>query len=411
MKLINNLLLLFVFFIGVISSANAQNYLTLPKNVRMFFARNVQSNVQSSYNQSASETPYKYAINADIENLRDLNDETMNEVIALFDAYPEAQSLLSLGRYQLDAKARVEVNAYAFGYGINDRLTAYVGLPIYDARVRVDYKTIKKSTGQELADYLTGIYGDDRAQAYGQIVEQVYDIDAGIIQSAFVNSLGYQELGNWQGSGLGDLEFGLFYNFLKEPTYGAYTKLGGNAPTGYVDDPDIIQDIGFGDGQWDAYLEVGGGVRAHRKIFLEAETRFTYQFASDKRLRVPLDPEIPLSDETDTFTEKLGNRMDSAVRAVFTVNDWIRIEPGMLFQYTEKARYFSNNTEANDILATNTDASARSFRIDARFTTADLFRMGKFPLPAQITLSAQNMVEGRNIAKTDLVEFEFRMFF
>lgn len=411
MKLINNLLLLFVLTFGFIFSANAQNYLTLPKNVRMFFARNVQSNVQSSYNQAASETPYKYEINADLENLRAINDENLNDVIALFDAYPEAQSLISLGRYQLDASAQVEVNAYAFGYGINDRLTAYVGLPIYDARVQVKYRTVKNSTGQELADYLTGLYGDDRAQAYGQIVEQVYDVDAGIIQSAFVNSLGYQELGNWQGAGLGDLEFGLFYNFLKEPDYGAYTKLGGMAPTGYVDDPDIIQDIGFGDGQWDAYVEMGGGFRIHSRIFLEAETRYTHQFASDKRLRVPLDPDIPLSDETDTFTEKLGNRSDTAVRAVFTVNDWIRLEPAMLFQYTEKAQYFSNNAIANEILAANTDASARSYRIDARITTADLFRMGKFPLPAQLTFSAQNMVEGRNIAKTDLVEFEFRMFF
>ncbi len=62
---------LFIAILGTLlsQSVSAQNYMTLPKGVRMFFARNVQSDVESSYNKSASETPYKYEINADIENL------------------------------------------------------------------------------------------------------------------------------------------------------------------------------------------------------------------------------------------------------------------------------------------------------------------------------------------------------
>ncbi len=404
---------LFIAILGTFlsQSVSAQNYMTLPKGVRMFFARNVQSDVESSYNKSASETPYKYEINADIENLETLDDERVQGVLEVFKDYPDAYNLISLGRYKLEASAQVEVNAYAFAYGINNRLTAYIGLPIYDAKVKLDYRTVKKSTGAEVSDALIQEYGDDYAQALGQVVDQIYSIDAGVIQSAFVNNLGYQELGDWQGSGLGDLEFGLFYNFLRESKYGAYAKLGGVAPTGYVDNPDIIQDIGFGDGQWDSYLEVGAAYRVLPKLFLEAETRYTYQFSSEKRLRVPLSADIPLSEETATFEEKLGNRYDTYLRATINATDWLSIEPAMIFTYTEKAKYDSSNSSANRILALNTESNSRSFRVDAKITTANLYLMNKFPIPTQLTFSAQNMIEGKNVAKTDLVEFELRMFF
>ena len=389
----------------------AQNYETLPKGVRMFFTRNVQSSVQSSYNKSASETPYKYEINADIASLEQIDDQDVKDVLELFSEYPEAYNLISLGSHRLEANAQVDVNAYAFAYGVTNRLTAYVGLPIFDARVKMRYTNVKNSTQEEVSDALAKEYGDNWAQTLGGIVEQVHDIDSGIIQSAFVNSLGYDELGDWQGSGLGDMEFGLFYNFYKDYDYGLYTKLGGVAPTGRVDDPDIIQDIGFGDGQWDAYFELGGAYRAAERVIINLESRYTHQFAAEKRLRVPISEDIPLSDVSANFTEKLGNRLDSLIGAELHLNDWLNINPSMIFSFTEKAQYQSDNREANRLLALNTDASSKSIRVDAKLTTANFYLQGKFPIPIQLTLSAQNMIQGRNTAKTDLVEFEFRMYF
>ena len=46
---------------------------------------------------------------------------------------------------KLGKKADVNVDVFAVGYGITDRITAYVGIPIYEARVQVDYKRQKKS--------------------------------------------------------------------------------------------------------------------------------------------------------------------------------------------------------------------------------------------------------------------------
>lgn len=393
------------------SSVSAQNYETLPKGVRMFFTRNVQSDVKSSYNKSSSETPYQYEINADIENLAQIEDDTVKDVLSLFKEYPDAYNQISLGRHRLEAEANVEVNAYAFAYGVTNRLTAYIGLPIYDARVNLNYKTVQNSSKEKVAEALQKEYGDDWAQTLGNIVDQVYDIDAGIIQSAFVNTLGYDELGSWSGTGLGDMEFGLFYNFLREYKYGMFTRFGGVAPTGYVDDPDIIQDIGFGDGQWDAFVEYGGAYIINKNFILNAETRYTYQFASEKRLRVPISEDIPLSDETATFTEKLGNRLETRVGIEFLPNDWLRVAPTLINVYTEQAEYTSSDDDANRLLALNTESSSRSFRIDTRLTSTNLFQQGRFPLPVQLTFSVQNMLEGRNVPRTDLVEFEFRMFF
>src|SRR5690606_15933649 len=72
-----------------------------------------------------------------------------------------------------------------------------------------------------------------------------------LMQSVVVNTFKYDEVGSWQGSGYGDLEMGAMYRLVDKGTWGMAVTSGFVAPTGRQDDPDILQDIGFGDGQWD----------------------------------------------------------------------------------------------------------------------------------------------------------------
>src|SRR5690606_20080442 len=108
---------------------------------------------------------------------------------------------------------------------------------------------------------------------------------------------------------------------------------------GRVDDPDILQDIGFGDGQTDLFAEFGGGYRLYDNIFLNSYLRYTYQFASEKELRVPYSEDASVSDEKGTFTEKLGNKWDYTLSSDYTINDWFSITGSYLFNYQEEAYY------------------------------------------------------------------------
>jgi hypothetical protein len=373
--------------------------------------RNIQTTVKSSYNQTKTETPYAYEIEANITTLEKIDNSVVKDILELFKDYPEAYSKLSLGTHKLDAEADMSVNIFGFGYGITNKVSAYVGVPIYDAKVKLNYERSKNSSQEEVAAILQNIYGDNWAQTLGNIVEKVYDIDGGTIQSGITNGLGYDELGDWSGQGLGDIEIGLMYNFYRTKDRGLLVKGGVVAPTGYVDDPDIIQDIGFGDGQWDVFAEFGGGQSIAENTVLNLWSRFTYQFASEKTLRVPFNSLVSISDQKGKFTEKLGNKYLLASDIEHFVNDWFKIVPTLSYEYTEESIYSSDNKVANKLLAQDSESSTTNFRVLGQFTTVRLYGQKKFFLPGLINLSYQTSLGGLNTPKADLYEVEFRMYF
>lgn len=392
-------------------SISAQYYDTLPKGVRLISNRYIQSNIESSYNKTQSETPYVFEIDASIENLKKIDNDVVEKTLELFEAYPEAYEKLSLGTHKLEGTAEVNVDVYAFGFGVTNRVTAYIGFPIYDATVNLKYSRSKVSTNKEVAEILQKEYGDNWAQTLGNIVDGLFSVDENIIQSGIVNTLGYEELGNWNGNGLGDVEFGVMYNFLKTDDYGLMLTLGGVAPTGYVSNPDILQDIGFGDGQWDAFLEFGGGYVLSNSIIVNAWSRYTYQLESTKTLRTPYSDEIFLSDKKDDYLEKLGNKISIGVDSEIYLSDWFKLQPTYIINKTGKAKYSSANKTANEILAMNSESSSQNLKLLAQFSSVRLFKQNKFLLPAQINFSYQTMIEGRNTPKVDLLEVDFRLYF
>ena len=114
--------LILSFFILCSFNVNAQYYDTLPKGVRMVFSKYIKSDVSSSYNQTQAETPYAYEIETDIRTLEKIEDDTVQEILEMFAPYPEAYEKLSLGTHKVSGDASVEVNVFAFGYGITNRI-------------------------------------------------------------------------------------------------------------------------------------------------------------------------------------------------------------------------------------------------------------------------------------------------
>lgn len=394
-------------------SANAQYHKILPKGVRTVIYKNITSNIKSTFNQSGDKSPIKFRVEADIDTLQEIEDPDFQAVLNQLRQFPEAFNALSAGTHQVDGEADVNVEVFAFGYGLTKKSMIYVGIPLYDARVRLRYKRVSGSTQEEVASILQNDVNNQSgaAQVIGNVVEQVYDIDAGLIQSAFTNGLGYNQLGDWQGQGLGDIEFGYQYVLKETDTYGIKLSIGGIAPTGYVDDPDTLQDISFGNGQWDTFAELGGGWSLSDDTSINLYGRYTYQFASDKELRIPTSEEVPISNESGDFNEKLGNKYLISFSANQNFNDWFSVSPSLTYEYTESARYDSNDTRANRLLSSGTESEVYNLKLLASFSTTRLYQQKKFILPADINFSYQTTVGGFNIPKADLLELELRMFF
>jgi hypothetical protein len=70
-------------------------------------------------------------------------------------------------------------------------------------------------------------------------------------------------------------------------------------PTGRTDNPDILQDIAFGDGQWDAFFEFGGGMTANSYLSFDQWNRFTYQFPMTEEVRLTESSSFPVTSLKD----------------------------------------------------------------------------------------------------------------
>jgi hypothetical protein len=409
-----------IFSILTLSFSNlafSQYYKTLPKGARTIVYRNVSTEVDSSYNHSQSETPFSFEVNADVKMIESIDNDVVNLILETLKPYPKAYEKLDLGTYKVEASAEIQVDGYGFAYGITNRLTAYGILPTFTADVRMKYSRPKGNNYEEVINSLSEYTNDDFAQGIGKnlgsYADQL-DVDATFLQSLVENGAGYQAAGDWQGQGLGDVEFGLMYNFFENEKMGLLLSFGGVAPTGRIDDPDIIQDIGFGDGQWDAFVEFGGSYLLNKTFVINSWARWTHQFAADKDLRVPVSSELNFGDTKSSFNEKLGNRGIWHLSSDINVNDWISFNTAYEYNHTAKATYNANNNNysyAESWLASNTESVAHNVRLTGVLSTVTAYTKRKFILPANIKFMYQHALEGRNTPKSNRYEVEFRMYF
>ena len=145
---------LLIFCILASVDAMGQYYKTLPQNVRVFGNKYIKSKVSASFNRTQTETPYAIKFDATSENLSKIDNAQLQEALDLFRAYPDVYKDLSLGNHKIDGSAQVTVNAYYLGYGISNKVMAYIGIPLYDAKVNVRYKRSSSSTNDKVAEEL-----------------------------------------------------------------------------------------------------------------------------------------------------------------------------------------------------------------------------------------------------------------
>ncbi len=404
------LLLFLLFWLGSINSFAAY-YDTLPKGVRTFVYRKVETgNVDSSFNQKEALNPYSFNFKIDADLLASIS-QTADAIEQLGNIDSVARANLLIGEYEISGDARVKVDGFGFGWGLTNRVTAYGILPYYTASVNINYKRRASNNFEQVGSDLENQTGNGSSQATGQALGQIPDVDAPIIQYALTKELGYKDLGNWQATDFGDMELGLMFNLANEDRWGTLVAAGIVAPTGRVDDPDLLQDFSFGDGQWDLFLEFGGGYYVGNDFLINSFIRYTYQLPSEKDFRIPESLDNTLSAERGRFNEKLGNTILYQINSEFIMNDWMSVTTAYEYQFKEENTYDSSYGIANDILAYNTDFERHIMKLNLEFSSVKLFQSNEFLLPGKVIFGYQDTFSGVNTPKVKQYEIEFRMFF
>ncbi len=399
--------LLSVLALGLTLSAHGQVWKTLPQGVRILGYRNVTtSKVKSNYNQFRSESSLGSQFRIDSATLNGIAD---NIIIPGQDINADAYNNFLIGEYKVDASAQFNVQGFGFGYGLTNRVMLYTEIAYYNASVKTNIKRTKKNTYAETA-LLVGD-GTLSGDALADNLKNLPDVDEAVIQSAITNHYGYQPIGDWYGSGYGDMETGLMAKLVDQGTWGLMLYPGLILPTGRVDDPDILQDVGFGDGQLDVFAELGTGYIINDYLNFGTTLRYTYQTPTDKELRIPESRDYSLSERKGDFNVKYGDKINWMVNSTFGFNDWLSFTPTYRFMYQMPSEYTSDFANADEYLSYNSDKTEHQVQLTTTISTIQPFLKKKFLLPAQINMNLVQTVGGKNVPKVGRFELELRMMF
>lgn len=400
--------------IFAIDGALAHYYDTLPKGVRLGAYRRVQTGeINANYNGSGSIENIGFNVNANTETLSGVN-EGLDTIYGAINEYQGGS--LSLGAYQISGSSRVSVDGLGFGYGFTDRLTGFVSVPTYRAETNIKFKQTQSGNGAAVSDKVCANGSDDYSAMLCKGVQAGFaaldnqNTIGEVTQGILVNGLGYKPVGNWSGQGLGDIELGALYRIYKDSQRGSAFGAGLILPTGRVDDPDILQDIGFGDGQLDAYGEIGGGHHLQHNWFVNGFVRYTYQFAGSRDLRLA-DNSSGLTDRKENVRFKLGNRITINTNTEYVLSDWLSVTLGYQMNKQESSKFYSNDSVANELLAKGTNTVAHELYASAALSSITPFLKKNFILPAKIEFIYRSTIGGVNAVKIDRIELDLRMMF
>lgn len=385
----------------------AQAWKVLPKGVRIIGYRNVTTGkITSNFNQSGQESTLGSQFRVDASTL---NNFTGNIFVPGVDIDQAAYNNLVVGEYKVDAAAQLNVQGTGFGYGITDRVMFYGEIAYYSARVNANIKRTAGNSYESTAALLQQAGGFNATIA--ENMREMIDASEKTVQSVITNYYKYKPIGDWYGSGYGDMETGFMMKLIDKGVTGLMLYPGVILPTGRQDDPDILQDIGFGDGQFDFFTEMASGYIVNDKLSFGTLLRYTYQAPTTKTLRVPKERDFLLSEESGNFSVKYGDKINWTLNSTVHFNDWFAVTPIYRFLYQGQSQYDSKYSDANKFLAYNSERLEHQGQITTTFSSITPFLKKEFVLPAQINLNFVKTLAGRNVPNQTRFEAEIRMLF
>ncbi len=399
-------LILGLLFIFGLNSALAQAWKTLPKGVRIVGYKNVTtSRITSNFNQFGSQSSLGTEFQIDAATFNSMMGTGISQ-----DPNNNFNNVV-VGAYAVDASAQVNVQGMGFGYGITNDVMFYAEVAHYKAQVRSRIRRTRGNTYEQAAQAFENENGGILDEVMAENLRRMIDADERTIQSVITNVYDYQPIGDWYGEGFGDMETGFMVKVLERDTWGLQLFPGAVLPTGRQDDPDILQDIGFGDGQFDFFTEAATGYVATDALSFGATLRYTYQAPTRKTLRVPTNSDVPLSTEKGEFDVKYGNKLNAMVFTKYNVSDWISLSQSYRYMKQEAATFDSKYGAANRFLEYNSDKNEHQIQSSLTLSSITPFLKKAFPLPASVGFNYVDTLRGKNVPKVSRYEIEFRMLF
>lgn len=373
-----------LFLIIFVGSAFAENTITLPQGrIRARLKLIYASKITEKYNRDKSEeslvTQFERELDMDLASK--LNPQ-LGGAMMMF-------GVPTLGTFNPDMELSTLVVGTALEYGVTDNLTLGVIAPIITANSRFNLAFEKSAAAQH--------------PAFSNIDFVKAANDAAVEK-------GYHQLGDWNSTGLGDVELGAKYRFYNTKNWALATKAGFRLPTGRVDDPNHLTDIAFGDGQTDVGATLLVDYQGLPDLLVNALVKYTWQLADQQTMRVTLGDEI-FASSVEELSRNLGDSFETSLYAEYTFLKYFNINAASNYRTKKGDTYQSSSGSDTAPLELNTYQMDVIGDVGIGFSTLPWVKEGTFALPMDVGINAQIPLVGQNTTKVSSVNLEYKLYF
>jgi hypothetical protein len=427
-----NLLVLLLFQLPF-ASAHADDAIVLPRGVsRVSIASNFYLPFSKRYNPDGKVEDIAVDYNTSL-------DSRILPALALLN--PLVGGTASLGDTNVSFEVDLTILYFEASYGITDRLTAGVRLPYWWLTNTVRGR-LNSDPGSSANVGLNPFFGRPGQPPLIPFARGGVPFTTENIQQLIgpglpgIPGFGFKRFDSFSGHGLGDLEAGFRYQYLRTDAWLLAFTGGARFPTGRVDDPDNLTDSGFGSGayallfrlnndydisslwkgvQETAVEETLGGRApgtAPGTVVLNGTLRYDLVLPDKQVKRVPDHVNNPLTTNKENVSRDLGDIIELEASAKYNFLTGLTLSS--LYKYGFKLRdHISGNRGfAYSSIEDETNYTEQIFIVGLAYSTFPLYLRKKFPLPLTTSLSYRNRFAGsNNVSKSEYIGLGLEVLF
>ncbi len=390
-------------------AAAFENAKVLPEGVRNVDFRTVNASLDEKTDASGKTVPLASPLMQDLtfNKMASGESELKGNQLRAFLLNNGFDANLAVGRFTADLKGNLSVVAPVLSYGLTSDLTLAIAVPYYRANTSVKVGFTPNATGQAFLDALAKPENNNTAAAR----------EAGLKLNDAVGRLnaklrdhGFNELNDWSASGLGDITLAAKAKVYERGPLSLATTGGAVAPTGRIDDPDILTDVAFGDGQWDLFGQVAADEDLGLGFGLNQYAKYTAQLPGTKTVRAATkDESIEVRKVRTRY--KLGDKFDGGASLQYAAVLGPLVGVGASYFRKIGDVYRGVDPLVKAKLEDETDQEALNGELQLGYSTVALYQQKRFAVPFEIKATYLKQVASRHIPVTDLAQFDLNLFF
>ena len=390
----------FLFLLGTTRLSYGDSAEVLPKGV-------FRGDVEYSYYLPIDE---KFDPDGNEEGLADdyntnLNSSVFPDLSLVEAGFGMPAGSASLGDSVVDFEYKIDEVDLKFYYGITEKLSIGTKIPYYwiknDVNARLD--NTNATVGKN--PFVPG--GVAPLSVPGTESFTTEDV-----QNLLSQGFGYKPVETWSNNGIGDIEVGGRYQYLKTEKWRLAFTGGVRLPTGEVDDPDSLVDVAFGSGAWALLFRSNNDYTGIKNVILNATLEYDLVLPDHETVRVPDDVERPLTANKENVDRDLGDIFRLKLSGDYMFNEGFGFYLFYAYGFQLKDNVSGNQGFNYNSLEEETDWTAHEYKIGLKYSTIPLFQKKKFPLPLLASIEFEDVFAGtNNFLKQQLFTFKLAVFF